>query len=587
MNDKAHESHRRSTRASRKFDPNHMPSGTLEMERLRKQIGEDSSESECESPSASTEEPEGPADQGLCMALTSNDVNLPTSWRQAILTPKWEDAMAKEVDELRKKDAWELVPRPANVKVLPGVWSFRIKRDENGDVTKYKARWCVDGSREGFLRPPENTFSPVAELPTIRAMIAIAAKNGQVILQADFPNAYVNAEIKEDVYVHQPKGLEEKDSDNHVCKLKKALYGCPISGKRWNETLETAILSLGYSQSKIDHCFFYREENGIRDLLLIYVDDLLVTSSAGTDRAELMLDELSKIFEIKKLGKARHILGLGIHQGDDGIFLEQSAYITSILEEAGYSNAKMRNTPWDTHLKESAEKLCHDEVKVFRRILGQLSYLANGTRPDLAWAVNRTASGMAAPTKGKWERIKRLLRYLNGTKNLGLWYRPRSEGAKVETYVDSSFAADNNKGKSITGYIVYVNGGPIAWKSHLQDTVADSPNASEYIALYEAAKESVSLHNLLNKAGLKLEGTCLVHEDNDGSRRLAMCGMGQKKARHLDTKYHYVQELCKLGKVKVARVATKDQPADLLTKGSHTGKTHEHLLKKLGVVNQA
>ncbi len=275
--------------------------------------------------------------------------------------------MEKEIAELSGRDAWEIVRRPENVKVLPGVWNFRIKRDEEGNIVKYKARWCVDGSREGFEPPPENVYSPVAELSTIRAMIAIAAGKNQVVLQADFPNAYVNADIDEDIYVCQPKGMESKDGNEYVCKLKKALYGCPVSGKRWNETLTRTILSLGYRQSVIDHCLFFKEENGSQDLMVLYVDDILVTSSKGECRSNDMLDELGNVFDIKKLGRARHVLGLGIHRQINGISLEQGAYIESILEEAKYTDAKTRGTPWDAHYKENPEKLCQDEIKLFRR----------------------------------------------------------------------------------------------------------------------------------------------------------------------------------------------------------------------------
>ncbi len=281
--------------------------------------------------------------------------------------PEWEKAMMNEITELESKQAWEIVPRPKNKNVLPGVWNFRVKKDKNGEITKYKARWCVDGSREGFLRPPENVFSPVAELSTVRTVVAIAAAGKHTVLQADFPNAYVNAEIGEDIYVTQPKGLESRDPSKYVCKLKKALYGCSISGKRWNEVLSSAILSLRYKRSFIDHCLFHRENDGHRELLIIYMDDVLVLSEAGESNADAMLDELGQRFEIKKLGKAKHILGLGIHQSQDGILMEQSAYIESILEETGYTEAKTRSTPWDAHYKEDPEKLSQDEVKLFRR----------------------------------------------------------------------------------------------------------------------------------------------------------------------------------------------------------------------------
>ncbi len=300
-----------------------------------------------------------------------------------------------------------------------------------------------------------------------------------------------------------------------------------------------------------------------------------------------MLDELSKVFQIKKLGRARHILGLGIHQVDGGTFLEQRAYAESILEESDFIDAKTRSTPWDSHFQENQELLPYEGIIRFRRVLGQLAYLANGTRPDLSWAVGRLASQMTAPTVGGWDRIKRLLRYLSGTKNKGLNYWRSAGPCKIETYVDSSFAVDIRKGRSVTGFATYVNGGPVLWKSRLQPTVADSPNAAEYIALYESSKATMGLCNLLKESRIELEDTCYVYEDNDGARRLAMNGMGQKKARHLETKHHYVQELCTAKKITVMRISSGEQPADLLTKGSHTGKAHTHLLERLGVMNQA
>ncbi len=174
-----------------------------------------------------------------------------------------------------------------------------------------------------------------------------------------------------------------------------------------------------------------------------------------------------------------------------------------------------------------------------------------------------------------------------GTANLGIMYTCKNEKMDIKTYVDSLFSVDKIKGRSNTGYVTYLNGGPVIWKSRLQKTVADSPNAAEYIALHEAATASVGLYNMMNETGIMVEKMCKLFEDNDGARRLAMHGMGQKKARHLNSKYHKVQELCEKGEITIMRVATVDQPADLLTKGSHSCKQHLYLLEKLGVVNQA
>ncbi len=133
---------------------------------------------------------------------------------------------------------------------------------------------------------------------------------------------------------------------------------------------------------------------------------------------------------------------------------------------------------------------------------------------------------------------------------------PGRVGTRLRREADSSFAVDKQKGRSNTEFITYLNDGPIIWKSQLQPTVADSPNVAEYIALHEVAVSSVGLHNLVNEVGIKIEDTCELFEDNDGARRLTMSGMGQKKARHVQTKHHYIQELCREGRVKVLRVST-------------------------------
>ncbi|MCP4317551.1 MAG: Ty1/Copia family ribonuclease HI [Hyphomicrobiales bacterium] len=152
----------------------------------------------------------------------------------------------------------------------------------------------------------------------------------------------------------------------------------------------------------------------------------------------------------------------------------------------------------------------------------------------------------------------------------------------LDTYVDSSYGTDPKKGRSITSYVTYIAGAPTVWKSHLQSTVADSIHAAEYIALHEAAVSTMGSLNVLSELGMSMDPPTRW-EDNDGSRRLATSGLGQRKARHLDIKYHYVQQLCKERKITIERVAGDQQAADILTKGSHTAKLYTHLRELLGV----
>ncbi len=179
--------------------------------------------------------------------------------------------------------------------------------------------------------------------------------------------------------------------------------------------------------------------------------------------------------------------------------------------------------------------------------------------------MGRLATAMKQPTMEDRMRMKRLLRYLCGTRHMGIRYSKIDGAPGIDTYVDAGYAVDKKRRRSITGCIAHVAGGAVTWRSHLQQTVADSPNAAEYIGLHEAAVTSMGLANLLKQMGHEI-GPPILHEDNDGCRRLAIAGMGQKRARHLEVKYHYVQELCERGLVPIERVGTGDQPADLLTK---------------------
>ncbi len=212
-----------------------------------------------------------------------------------------------------------------------------------------------------------------------------------------------------------------------------------------------------------------------------------------------------------------------------------------------------------------------------------MMYLSTMTRPDLSFTVGRLASGFQKPTKGHWERTKRDLRYLNGTRDAHIEYKKSGETPMLETYVDTSYGTDLVRRRSITGYVICLGGGPIIWKSHLQCTVADSPNTAEYIGICEAAVAAMGIKNLLVEMGTD-PGTPLIYKDNDGARQLAMSGMGQKRARHLEIKHHFVQDLCRNENIKVIRLPGEDQPADLLTKGSHTAKAHDYLRKGLGVM---
>ncbi len=320
--------------------------------------------------------------------------------------------------------------------------------------------------------------------------------------------------------------------------------------------------------------------------MAVYVDDILCLNTKGGDRALQSLQELGKRWELNILGNAANVLGMGITQTNDATYLDQTAFIQDIMSEMGEVVGTPVVNPWDgKNTPEPGEMLKNKQHEAYRNKLGKLLYLAGGTRPDIAFAVGKLASAAAGPRHADWTRLIRVLRYLKGTQ----FYRIRYLRAcintqiNIEGYVDSSFGANQANGKSITGMIIKVAGGPVDWKSHLQETTADSTNATEYIALWEGAKAVLGVANMTQEMQLKTS-LPILYEDNLGALRLATAGMGQSRARHLTCKYHAVQDWTGTKRLKIDYVPTAKQLADALTKGGHSEATQMKLTAGMGLV---
>lgn len=191
------------------------------------------------------------------------------------------------------------------------------------------------------------------------------------------------------------------------------------------------------------------------------------------------------------MGKVKHFLGLSIEKNEKTgeVFLHQKQYITEILKRFGMLESKPVTTPVDLGMK-GAEDTSKKITNVpYQNIIGSLMYLAVNTRPDLAFIVSFLSQYNVEHTEMKWKMLKRVLRYLNSTKNLGIMFKPTGED--VIGFVDADYGNDQEEGKSYTGYVFKYGGGPIAWESKKQRCTSMSSTESEYVAMSEAAKEAV------------------------------------------------------------------------------------------------
>jgi len=345
----------------------------------------------------------------------------PTSIDQALGDEFWILAMQEELNQFTRNDVWELVKRPKEQSVVGTKWVFKNKVNDSGTIIRNKARLVAKGYNQIEGIDFEETFAPVARLEAIRVLLAFACFKNFKLYQMDVKSAFLNGVIKEDVYVEQPPGFESSQFPNHVFKLKKALYGLKQAPRAWYERLSSFLLDRGFKKGSVDTTLFLQKVKEEILIVQIYVDDILFGSSDKN-----LCDEFSKImsneFEMSMMGELNYFLGFSVKQTDNGTFLSQSKYIKDILKKYKMDSAKPMNTPMSSTIqldKDPSGKSV--DQKRYRGMIGSLLYLT-ASRPDIMFSVCLCARFQADPKESHLTAIKRILRYLLGTPNLGIWY---------------------------------------------------------------------------------------------------------------------------------------------------------------------
>ncbi|XP_074303779.1 uncharacterized protein LOC141638271 [Silene latifolia] len=257
----------------------------------------------------------------------------------ALHDPNWNRAMNDEFDALIKNETWILVPRPPNVNITRCHWLFKHKFKANGDFERYKARLVVNGRSQQVGVDCDETFSPVAKPATIRTVLSLAVSNKWPIHQLNVKNAFLHGHLTETVYMHQPPGFKNKNRPNDVCLLKKSLYGLKQAPRAWYQRFATYASSIGFVHSKSDNSLFIFSDGTNMAYLLLYVDDIILTTSSIALRDKIMALFRAE-FAMTDLGPLNFFLGVAATRHDHGLFLHQSKYATDIINRAQMSNCK-------------------------------------------------------------------------------------------------------------------------------------------------------------------------------------------------------------------------------------------------------
>lgn len=473
---------------------------------------------------------------------------------------QWIEAMREEYVSLVKNNTWCLVDLPKGETVIDNRWVFKVKVNADDSIDRFKARLVARGFTQVYGINYTETFSPVVRFSSIRTILAVAAKNKMSLRQFDIKTAFLNGDLSETVYMKQPIGFS--DGTNKVCKLSKSLYGLKQASRCWNEKFTHFIKVFKFVQSNADPCVFIRKTNGETIVLAIYVDDgLLAATNESCFRP--VIDFLSKHFEVKEL-EAKCYLGLQIDQRIDGsIFISQKSYAKKVIERFGMVDAHPVSTPMENHHVLQKNDNGKTTVFPYREAIGSLHFLADKTRPDICFAVNFLSRFMEKPTDEHVAAVKRVIKYLKKTLNVGLFYFSNTT-FDVQCYSDADFAGCLDTRRSTTGFCITLGGSLLSWCSERQELVSRSTTESEYIAGSEAIRELIWMKRLL----VELIGpfSCTLYMDNASAVKLVKNPEQHKRTKHIDVRFHFIREKFYAKQFELKQVSSHDQLADIFTK---------------------
>jgi transposase InsO family protein len=500
----------------------------------------------------------------------------PTSYNNACGGPDgplWRAAAEEEFRAVDGAGTWELLPEsavPAGHRILRTLWVFKTKFTSTGEVARRKARVVVDGSGQQLGVDCVQYFAPVVQLTSLRVAAALAAQHGWLLRQVDVDNAFVTSPVEEEVYVRQPQGFNIRgpNGERLVYKLRRSLYGLKQAPRNFHTALVDFLRQKDFAAASTDPCVLVCAATSI--ILLIYVDDILITGTSNQEAVDELLELIKQRFPIKDLGELHWFLGIAVVRdlGAGTVALSQERYIQVLLERFGMEQAKGVATPGvpgDGAAEHPMELLSTEQATLFRSLVGGLLYISVCTRPDLSYCVSVLARSMAQPHAHALTGAKRVLRYLKENP-FGIVYR-RTAGELVLTgYADASYAADVSTRKSTTGWVLVLAGAAVAWKSKLQPVVATSTTEAEYVALCYAALECVALRALLEFLGFPQRQATVFYEDNTAALQLSVNPVAQQATKHIAVRFHKLRELVATRVIDVTYVRTSEQLADILTK---------------------
>ena len=501
--------------------------------------------------------------------------------------PRWKAAMEKEVNGLLGRNVWTAVPRssvPADVTIMGSQFVFKDK------VNGAKARLVVRGDQQRPKPLPEDTYASTPSATEVRMLVSIATQLNRPIHTCDMIQAFTQShELRdgEELYIYPPYGYETDRSV--VWRLNKPLYGLAIAPRRWADTFKEWLKSYGFKPVNCSDTFqMWTNPVDAEDTihLVFHVDDVLFSFGSDDTGQDFKTALLSR-FDGTDDGPVRTFVGVDFHRDEYHTYISQEALVTQLLEAHGLLACNSVATPMEPHTLLTAQTDADPQgpvdVHAYQQIVGTLLYLTTWTRPDISFATNQLAKFMSNPSVKHMSSAYRVLRYLKGTKALGIQYtRSSLDPNRLIAFADADWAACKETRRSVNGYLCLLNGGAISWKSRQQKAVASSTSEAEYVSASKAADDVVYLRRIMEDLSLAQVGPTPLYEDNRGCRMMSENPVSNDRSKHIDYRVHSLRERVADGTVRLVDCPTFDMAADPFTKNLAAPDFSRHRSVQLG-----
>jgi len=507
----------------------------------------------------------------------------PATYKLAMKSPhrnEWKDAMDEEMESHRENGTWTLVPRPPpgnkEEKVLGSRWVLTVKTTPEGELERFKARFVAQGFKQVPGMDYKEVFAPTVRYESIRVLLSVAGSKDLRIKQFDIKCAFLNSQIEEIQYMEQADGY--KVGEDLVCKLNKSIYGLKQSPRNWHMEMKGTLLKMGFKPLNADPCVFKKRGEYGEIFVAIYVDDGLVVGKMEHELAEV-IQTLKKSYQLTEKPVDR-FLGIEIKRTEEGIFISQDKYISDLLEEYNMMECSPKAAPMSDKLQWTEVRNPDIRFK-FQELIGSLLFIVRCTRPDICYAVHFLSRFLTEYGEDQWKAAMWILKYLKGTKSMGILYKPDTEEVS-ETLIgfsDSDHGSDKRTRKSTSGCLFTYNGAPVIWRSKKQTCVALSSAEAEFVALGDCGREAKWILKLYEELGIKLrnvENPMTIYTDSTAAKGMSQNPEQHQKTKHIDIRFQFIRQMVERRAVRTDHIPETCNPADILTKAI----TENFFLKK-------